>query len=145
MEVFDVGHHILGEAYFYLAELKLLEVDCDLDFSEIPKYLRYITPVGLASKGYKILASVARSPQPTESGEALIGGVFTALKRSLIPIFLYCLGWNDLFHNYDLLFTIMDVSDKALKHYTLCGKLKEARCVAADFIYFAQQMALVSR
>ena len=75
-EVFDVGHHILGEAYFYLAEMKLLEADCNLDFSEIPKYLRYITPVGLASKGYKILAGVARNPQPTESGETVVQDVY---------------------------------------------------------------------
>ncbi|CAG7785018.1 unnamed protein product [Allacma fusca] len=119
-DIFDVGHHILGEAYFVLAELKLLEIDFREDLA-IPKYVKFLTPVGLVSKGFKILSSVSRTPNPTES------------------------GWNDLFHNYNILATIMEVSDKAIRQYYLCGKLREARCIAADFIYLAQQMALVSR
>jgi len=59
---------LMAEAYFLLAEYKMLAEDQKPDFQLIDSSLNSITPVGLAQQGMKMLGNLSRGGPPSESG-----------------------------------------------------------------------------
>jgi hypothetical protein len=54
-------------------------------------------------------------------------------------------GWTDLFHNYYLMGSLMDMGAHALRLLKDAGKLRDLKCFCSDAVQFAQHCGLVSR
>jgi len=83
--------------------------------------LSEMSPVSLATKGFKHLAGMARTPIYRQS------------------------GWSDILHNSFLLTSVMHMGPLVIEMLKTSGKFREMRIFAADFIYLTQQMGFVSR
>jgi len=57
----------------------------------------------------------------------------------------YIAGWTDLFHNYYLLGSLMEVGTHSLKLLKEAGRDEDLKCLTIDAVNFTQHCGLISR
>jgi hypothetical protein len=65
---FDSSHHLLGEATYVFSLYRSVQHSEKLDLTPFPEALRLMSPIGLATKGYKILCGLTRDLEIGTSG-----------------------------------------------------------------------------
>jgi len=69
---FDSSHHLLADATYVFSLYRSVQFQNHLDLSKFPDTMRRMSPVGLATKGYKLLCGLTRDIDIGNSGNTYV-------------------------------------------------------------------------